>query len=103
MLSQSYIKKFSLFQNRRLSFCLLRFTRKPSYKIVYTFLLVILETLIDDSEFLLINFFNANTESEQVQTFNELTLKAYNFLVILSYTLLMQMTLPFFKKREISK
>ena len=97
MLSQSYIKKFSLFQNRRLSFCLLRFTRKPSYKIVYTFLLVILETLIDDS-----NFFSANTEGEQVQTFNELTLKAYNLLVILSYTLLMQMTRPFFKKREIS-
>ena len=34
--------------------------------------ILILETLIDDSEFILINLYNANTESEQIQTFNEL-------------------------------
>ena len=34
--------------------------------------ILILETLIDDSEFILINFYNANTDSEQIQTFNEL-------------------------------
>ena len=33
---------------------------------------MILETLIDDSESILINLYNANTESEQIQTFNEL-------------------------------
>ena len=34
--------------------------------------ILILEILIDDSEFILINLYNANTESEQIQTFNEL-------------------------------
>ena len=34
--------------------------------------ILILETSIDDSEFILINLYNANTESEQIQTFNEL-------------------------------
>ena len=34
--------------------------------------ILILETLIDDSEFILINLYNSNTESEQIQTFNEL-------------------------------
>ena len=35
--------------------------------------ILILETLIDDSEFILVNFYNAYTESEQIQiqTFNE--------------------------------
>ena len=33
---------------------------------------MILETLIDDSEFILINLYNANTGCEQIQTFNEL-------------------------------
>ena len=36
--------------------------------------ILILEILIDDSEFILINFYNANTESEQIQTFNELNI-----------------------------
>ena len=31
----------------------------------------ILETLIDDSEFILINLYSANTKNEQIQTFNE--------------------------------
>ena len=34
--------------------------------------ILISETLIDDSEFILINLYNANAESEQIQTFNEL-------------------------------
>ena len=36
--------------------------------------ILILETLTDDSEFILINFYNANTESEQIQTLNELNM-----------------------------
>lgn len=34
--------------------------------------ILILEKLTDDSEFILIDSCNANTESEQIQTFNEL-------------------------------
>ena len=33
---------------------------------------MILETLTNDSKFIFINLYNANTESEQIQTFNEL-------------------------------
>ena len=33
---------------------------------------MILETLIDDSEFILVNLYNANTESEQINPFIEL-------------------------------
>ena len=33
--------------------------------------ILILETLTDDSEFILINFYNVNTVSEQIQTLNE--------------------------------
>ena len=40
--------------------------------------ILISETLIDDSEFILINFYNANTESEQIQTFNELNMLLSN-------------------------
>ena len=34
--------------------------------------ILILETLIDDSDFILINLYNANTESEKIKTLNEL-------------------------------
>ena len=34
--------------------------------------ILILETSIDDSEFILINLYNANTESERIQKFNKL-------------------------------
>ena len=34
--------------------------------------ILILETLIDESEFILINLYNANKESEQTQIFNKL-------------------------------
>ena len=33
---------------------------------------MILETLTNDSKFIFINLYNANTESERIQTFNEL-------------------------------
>ena len=36
--------------------------------------ILILERLIDGSEFILINFYNTNTESKQIQTFNELNM-----------------------------
>ena len=34
--------------------------------------ILILEALVDDSELILINLYDANTEKEQIQTFNEL-------------------------------
>ena len=34
--------------------------------------ILILETLVDDSEFILINLYSANTETEQIQRFDEL-------------------------------
>ena len=37
-----------------------------------------LETLIDDSEFILIKIYNANTEIEQIQTFNRLNMLLSN-------------------------
>ena len=40
--------------------------------------ILILEPLIDDSEFILINFYSANTESEQIQIFNELNMLLSN-------------------------
>ena len=36
--------------------------------------ILISETYIVDSDFILINFYNANTESEQIQTFNEINM-----------------------------
>ena len=35
---------------------------------------MILEILIDELEFILINLYNANTENEQILTFNELNI-----------------------------
>ena len=41
--------------------------------------ILILQTLIDDSEFILINLYNASTESEQIQTFNVLNTLVSNW------------------------
>ena len=40
---------------------------------------LVLDTRIDDSDFLLINIYNANTEKEQVSVLNELTTILSNF------------------------
>ena len=40
--------------------------------------ILILETLIDESQFILINLHNPNTESEQIQIFYELTMSLSN-------------------------
>ena len=40
--------------------------------------ILILETLIDDSQFIFITFYNTNTESEQFQTCNELNMLLSN-------------------------
>ena len=41
--------------------------------------LLILAALIDDTEFILINLYNANTENDQLTTFTELTNLLENF------------------------
>ena len=41
--------------------------------------LLILAALIDDTEFILINLYNANTENDQLTTFSELTNLLENF------------------------
>ena len=50
--------------------------RKASYKHGQ---ILIIEPLIDNTEFILINLYNANTENDQLNTFSELTKLLENF------------------------
>ena len=45
-----------------------------------------LETWTDDSEFILINSYKSNTESEQIQTFNELNMLLPNLALVVKNT-----------------
>ena len=57
---------------------------------------LVLETRIDDFDFLLINICNANTEKEQTSVLNELTTILSNFGNIHNHNVILQVTLIYF-------